>query len=160
MRPVLASNISDREPSLSTWFLSVTIWANHLKPQFQRRYFGLQSFNFRRSTNKKCHSERKKYIYIYIHTFFWPNRSLLIILSYLLIPPVLFAYCLLIRQVSARPTLCRRYAHPCEVWLPVRGVEDQQIQTWLQVKYDIHRNVFSLPFKSNEIWSHWQYSFF
>ena len=38
--------ISDRELLLTTWFLSVTIWANHLKPQFQRRYFGLQPFNF------------------------------------------------------------------------------------------------------------------
>ena len=37
-------NISDRELSLTTWFLSVTIWANYLKPQFQRRYFGLQPF--------------------------------------------------------------------------------------------------------------------
>ena len=40
----LASNISDKELSLTTWFLSVTIWTNHLRPQFQRRYFGLQPF--------------------------------------------------------------------------------------------------------------------
>ena len=39
-------NISDRELSLTTWFLSVTIWANHHKPQFQRRYLGLQPFTF------------------------------------------------------------------------------------------------------------------
>ena len=48
MRLALASRtnvISDRELSLTTWFLSVTIWANYLKPQFQRRCFGLQPFN-------------------------------------------------------------------------------------------------------------------
>ena len=39
-------NISDRELSLTTWILSVTIWANHHKPQFQRRYLGLQPFTF------------------------------------------------------------------------------------------------------------------
>ena len=44
MRPALAENISDGELSLTTWFLSVTIGANHLKPQFQQRYFGLQPF--------------------------------------------------------------------------------------------------------------------
>ena len=49
MHPALSSRtnvISDRELSLTTWFLSVTIWANHLKPQFQQRYFGLQPFNY------------------------------------------------------------------------------------------------------------------
>ena len=37
-------NISDRELSLTTWFLSMSIWTNHLKPQFQRRHFNLQPF--------------------------------------------------------------------------------------------------------------------
>ena len=48
IRLALASRtnvISDTELSLTTWFLSVTISANYLKPQFQQRYLGLQPFN-------------------------------------------------------------------------------------------------------------------
>ena len=44
--PAIIKNISDRELSLTTWFLSVAIWASYLKPQFQWRYFVLQPFKY------------------------------------------------------------------------------------------------------------------